>query len=101
MNTGLELARQVISEGRNRISLREARLNCRKELKEAAEIAGVTERTMKKWEMDCGGTDMFLFNKLCKAYQISPTHVYAGKESDLLEARAEFYRKEVMEHVVG
>ncbi|ULO10426.1 helix-turn-helix transcriptional regulator [Paenibacillus sp. 19GGS1-52] len=71
------------------ISLREARENVRCSIKEAAEAAGITERTLKKWEIDCGRADPFAIGRLCKYYGISMSHIHAGKEEDLLTARRE------------
>ncbi|AIQ63892.1 hypothetical protein PSTEL_13175 [Paenibacillus stellifer] len=83
------LAQAAVSKGRHMITLREARENVRCSTKEAAKVAGITERTLKKWEIDCGKADLFALGRLCVFYGISLSHVYAGKEMDLLAARRE------------
>ncbi|WP_211296444.1 helix-turn-helix domain-containing protein [Paenibacillus donghaensis] len=83
------LTQAAVSNGRHMISLREARENARRSTKEAAEAAGITLRTLKRWEMDCGRADSFAIGRLCQFYGISLGHVHAGKEADLLAARRE------------
>lgn len=83
------LAYSSLSKGRHLISLREARCNAQMNTKDAAAEAAISERTLKKWEIDCGGAELMKFNRLCQVYRISFDHVYAGKEADLLEARRE------------
>ncbi|WP_342410785.1 helix-turn-helix transcriptional regulator [Paenibacillus sp. FSL R10-2778] len=81
------LARLAVSNNRHMITLREARENVRVTTKKAAEAAGITERTLKKWEIDCGRANTFAIDRLCRYYGISMDHVHPGKEADLLAAR--------------
>ncbi|MEC0172562.1 helix-turn-helix transcriptional regulator, partial [Paenibacillus graminis] len=83
------LAQLAVSKGRHMITLREARENAGRSKKEAAETAGITVRTLRRWEIDCGRAEMFALNCLCIYYGISMEHVHAGKEVDLLAARRE------------
>lgn len=83
------LAQTAVSNGRHMITLREARENAGRSTKGAAEAVGITERTLKKWEIDCGRADSFAVDRLCKYYGISMDHIHAGKEADLLAARSE------------
>jgi len=83
------LAQIAVSKGRHLVTLREARENVRVTTKEAAEAAGITERTLKKWEIDCGRANTFAIDRLCRYYGISMDHVHPGKEADLLAARRE------------
>ncbi|OME02650.1 hypothetical protein BSK54_10350 [Paenibacillus odorifer] len=83
------LARVAVSNNRHMITLREARENVRVSTKEAAEAAGITERTLKKWEINCGRANTFAIDRLCRYYGISMDHVHPGKEADLLAARRE------------
>lgn len=89
MNKGLEEARNYLSKGRHMITLREARSNARLSEEEAAASAGITVRTLKKWEVNPSRAHLDLFLKLLRVYRISFDHVYAGKEADLLQARRE------------
>jgi DNA-binding transcriptional regulator YiaG len=81
------LAQCAVSNGRHMITLREARENVRVSTKEAAEAAGITERTLKKWEIDCGRADTFAIGRLAIYYGVSMDHIFPGKGTDLQEAR--------------
>lgn len=81
------LAQCAVSNGRHMITLREARENIRASTKEAAEAAAITERTLKRWEIDCGRADTFAIGRLAKYYGISMDHIHPGREVDLLAAR--------------
>ncbi|WP_342439975.1 helix-turn-helix transcriptional regulator [Paenibacillus sp. FSL L8-0436] len=83
------LAQSAVSKGGHMITLREARENVRGSTKDAAVAAGITERTLKKWEIDCGRADLFAIHRLCAFYGISMSHVFPGKEVELLAARRE------------
>ncbi|OMD42567.1 helix-turn-helix transcriptional regulator [Paenibacillus odorifer] len=89
MSKGLEEARRLLSRGRNLMTLREARENACLSLDEAAEKIDVTVSRLKGWEINCGRTDTYLFLKLLQLYGTSSSHVYAGRETDLLAARRE------------
>lgn len=75
------------------LTLREARCNALMSTKEAAAEAGISERTLRKWEFNCSSASLDLFLKLLEVYRVSLDHVYAGKETDLLEARREMETK--------
>ncbi|MNC51723.1 hypothetical protein D3C75_1010260 [compost metagenome] len=97
-----DMLRRHFAEGKHYVSLREARLNIGKSLEEAAGAVGITVRTLKNWEANCGKVNLFKLSMLCvNVYSIGISHVWWGAESVLLEVRAEFYRKEVLEHVTG
>ncbi len=68
-----------------KITLKMARLNKRMSLKDAAQIAGVTPKTMKKWEEDGGKTPLYPTLKLLDAYGISMDHVTFKKEKEVIE----------------
>jgi hypothetical protein len=89
MSKGLEEARRIISKGRNLITLREARENACLSIEEAAEKIEITAVRLKGWEINCGKADTYLFLKLLQVYGTSSSHVYAGREKDLLAARRE------------
>ncbi|WP_019913186.1 helix-turn-helix domain-containing protein [Paenibacillus sp. HW567] len=83
------LAQCAVSKGRHMITLREARENVKRSTKEAAVAAGITERTLKRWEIDCGRVDAFALGRLCIFYGVSMDHIFPGKATDLLAARME------------
>ncbi|MED1947034.1 MULTISPECIES: XRE family transcriptional regulator [Brevibacillus] len=71
-----------------RLSLREARLNCRLELKEVSGKTGIPVRTLKRWEIDSGRAEYELVDKLLILYGfISWNHIHFGSESELLAQR--------------
>ncbi|MDC0761668.1 helix-turn-helix transcriptional regulator [Brevibacillus sp. AG] len=71
-----------------RITLREARLNCRMELKEVSEKTGIPVRTLKRWEIDSGRAEYESVDKLLILYGfISWNHIHFGSESALLAQR--------------
>jgi len=83
------LAQCAVSKGRHMITLREARENTKRSSKEAAEASGISLRTLKRWEVDCGRAELSALHRLCKYYGISMSHIFPGKEEDLLVARKE------------
>lgn len=68
-----------------RITLKMARLNKRISLKNAAQIAGVTTKTMKKWEENGGKTPLIPTLKLLDAYGISMDHISFKNENEVIE----------------
>ncbi|MCM3145352.1 helix-turn-helix transcriptional regulator [Brevibacillus sp. MER 51] len=70
------------------MSLREARLNCRMELKEVSEKTGIPVRTLERWEIDSGKARRDSVEKLLILYGfISWNHIYFGPESELVARR--------------
>ncbi|MDQ0257949.1 DNA-binding XRE family transcriptional regulator [Evansella vedderi] len=67
-----------------RLTLRQARLNCYLSEKEAAKLAGLPLRTLKRLEADCFDVSRENLIKLLRLYEISAEHVYLGKEADCL-----------------
>ncbi|MEC0171141.1 helix-turn-helix transcriptional regulator [Paenibacillus graminis] len=94
MINGLELARSSLSKGRHMITLREARENTFMSVDHAARKAGITVTRLKAWEINCGNVDTYFLLKLLRVYNVSFSHVYAGKEADLLQARREASKME-------
>ncbi|MED1802071.1 helix-turn-helix transcriptional regulator [Brevibacillus porteri] len=71
-----------------RITLREARLNCRMEMKEVSEKTGIPVRTLKRWEIDSGRANLVSVYKLLALYGFaSLNHIHFGSESELLAQR--------------
>ncbi|MNM52263.1 hypothetical protein D3C81_633400 [compost metagenome] len=86
------ILRRHFAEGKHYVSLREARLNIGKSLKEVAAAVGITVKTLKRWEADCGKANLIKLSMLCvNVYSIGISHVWWGAESVLLEVRAEYY----------
>ncbi|WP_238652344.1 helix-turn-helix domain-containing protein [Paenibacillus piscarius] len=83
------LAQCAVSNGRHMITLQEARENAMRSIKEAADAAGITVRTLRKWEENCGRAELFALTRLCIFYGASADHIFPGKATDLLEARRE------------
>ncbi|PJN50125.1 hypothetical protein PAEVO_51690 [Paenibacillus sp. GM2FR] len=67
------------------ITLKMARINSGFSLDQAAEIAGVTKRTLKRWEQDSGKANLVSAVTLLRAYGTSMEHVRFGREEDVLE----------------
>lgn len=68
-----------------RMTLRMARNNCGLTIDEAAEKAGISLRSLKRWEIDSTRTKMIPALRLLKVYGVSMNHVYFGKEVDALK----------------
>ncbi|MEK3788068.1 helix-turn-helix domain-containing protein [Paenibacillus sp. FSL K6-1230] len=78
------------------ITLKMARLNSGLSLDQAAEVAGVTKKTMKRWEQNSGKANLASINRLLCAYGLSIDHVSFGKEEEVIE-RLKTKLKEVIE----
>ncbi|WP_227011774.1 helix-turn-helix domain-containing protein [Paenibacillus lutimineralis] len=61
-----------------------ARLNRGLSLKEAAELGGITPKTLKKYEKDSGKAKFDPFIRLLKAYGVSMDHIAIGKEDEII-----------------
>ncbi|MCL6457887.1 MAG: hypothetical protein K6T85_07765 [Gorillibacterium sp.] len=72
-----------------KITLQQARLNARLSLKESAECVGISVKTLKRWEENCGRSNSLLFFELLKLYGIHINHIHIGKESEWLAAHQE------------
>ncbi|MFF3922596.1 helix-turn-helix domain-containing protein [Paenibacillus lactis] len=66
------------------ITLKMARMNSGLSLEQAAKIAGVTKRTLKRWEQDSGKAHLASVMCLLRAYGTSWEHVKFGKEEEIL-----------------
>lgn len=95
------LAQKALADGRQFITLREARLNAKVSIEKAAEFAGITVRTMRSWEANCGKVRSFSIYRLFSLYGVNPNHVFAGDETILHEVRIEYYKNEVLKNVTG
>lgn len=68
-----------------KITLKMARINSGLSLDQAAEIAGVTKRTLKRWEEDSGKANLVSAIHLLRAYGTSMEHVRFGRKEDVLK----------------
>lgn len=73
----------------NQLTLKQVRENCKKSLEEVSEATEITVRTLKRWEVDSGGANLYSYLRLLAYYKISMDHVYAGKAEDVYKARRE------------
>lgn len=68
-----------------KITLKMARINSGLSLDQAAEIGGITKRTLERWEQDSSKSHLPSAMRLLSAYGTTMEHVRFGKEEDILK----------------
>lgn len=66
------------------ISLKASRINAGLTSKEAADMVGIHQQTLLKYEKDSSKIPIDLLNKLSAIYQIKSDDIFLGKEYDLI-----------------
>lgn len=65
-------------------SLKSIRINAGMTRKEAADILGIHDQTLGKYEKDSSDIPMSLLEKISNLYQTPMNYIFLGKEYDLI-----------------
>lgn len=80
-------------EPKMELTLRQARENKGLSKKEVAERAGISVKTLSRWEKDNRMANLPSFHSLLRVLNISGDHIYIGKEEDGLRLQQEYLKK--------
>lgn len=73
-----------MNEATIQISLKAARINAGLTSKQAAELAGIHQQTLAKYEKDSSDIQISLLNELSNIYQVPLNYIFLGKEYELI-----------------